>query len=93
MEGVLERLYFPPEKEGGITCIRPFIMVRQILRSKIKRSEVQAVILAARPNRSLFLSNSAEDSIASSKKQNLRFNLKMRRRLQANKEFTDLVPL
>ena len=53
---VFERRYFPPEKEGKITFIRSFIMVAQTSTPNIIRSDVPAVFLAARPNRSLSLS-------------------------------------
>ena len=84
---------------GGITCYRPFIMAAQATRLNTKRSDVPAVLLAARPYPHKCLvapclsSNPATDGSASSKMQNLRLNLKSRRCLQVNNKFSDRVPL
>ena len=74
-------------------------MVAQTTRLNIKRSDVPADLLAARPypHRCLVApclsSNPATDGIASSKIQNLRLNSKSRRCQQANNKFADRVPL
>ena len=72
-----QRLYFSSENEaGGVTCYRPFIMVAQTTRLKIKRSDVPAVFLAARPYLHKCLvapclsSNPPTDGSASSEMQN-----------------------
>ena len=74
-------------------------MVAQITRLNIKRSDVPAVLLAARtyPHKCFVAprlsSNPATDGSASSKMQNQRLNSKSRRCLQASNKFADRVPL
>ena len=101
VKDVFERMDFPRKirRGGGRTCKRPFIMVAQTTRLNIRRSDVPAVHLAARPYPHKCLvapclsSNPATDGSASSKMQNLRLISKSRRCLQANNKFADRVPL
>ena len=57
MEGVFKSRYFSSEKEGGggISSIRPFLMVVLTPRPNVKRPDVPAVFVAAGPYRSLYL--------------------------------------
>ena len=79
-ETFLKGVIFPWKRRGGITCFRPFSMVAQTSTPNIIRSDFLLFFLLLDHIARCLFSHPAEDSSASSKKQNLRFNSKMRRR-------------